>query len=363
MKAASNISFSRPLAYSRDYPLPAFAAYPTYNNPLGESERLAPPGVKATFHAARARYALAFIALATLKPGDIVLLPAYHCPAMVEPFLWAGCRIAFYPVNNDLAPIPSRIEEQFAEADAVVFTRYFGFEQVAGQLIAKARSHHCLVIEDLAHAAFISRLHGDIGVTSLTKFFPQPYGSEIWCADQLLAERLEQVITGQQLSQTQWALNSVYRKVKRKIVSKLGIKQSNQSSYRYFDEIELKRPSTLCTIRVNNERPRISEDQKHRSHYQKLLEIASRSPFGIPLYPELPPDVIPYVFPFLLHTAETFHDIRNAGIPLYRWEELASTDCEVSANYRARLIQIPCHQDMKAEDFARIEKCLTGKVA
>lgn len=363
MKAASNISFSRPLAYSRDYPPPAFAAYPTHNHPLAGSERLAPLGVKATFHAARARYALALIALASLKPNDTVLLPTYHCPAMVEPFLWAGCRVAFYSVNKDLTPIPCRIEEQLAEADAVVFARYFGFEQVTGQLVTQARNHNCLVIEDLAHAAFISRLYGDVGVTSLTKFFPQPYGSEIWCADQLLAERLEQVIVRQQSSQVRWALNSVYHKLKRKVVRKLGAKKSDQSGYRYFDEIELKRPSSLCTIRVNKEQLRISESQKHRVHYQQLLEIASRSPLGIPLYPELQPDVVPYVFPFLLHNAEAFHDIRNAGIPLYRWEELAPSDCEVSANYRARLIQIPCHQDMKTEDFAQIEKCLTGKMA
>lgn len=363
MKATSKISFAPPLAYSRDYPPPAFTVHPTHNNPYNPSsgsERLAPPGIEATFHVARARYAFALIALASLKPGNTVLLPAYHCPAMVEPFLWAGCTVAFYPVTESLTPVSTQLEVQLEEAHAVVFTRYFGFEQVTEQLIVKARNHHCLVIEDLAHAAFISKLHGDVGVTSLAKFFPQPHGSEIWCADHLLAERLKQVITSQQLSQAGWALSSLYRKIRKRLASKMGKRKGNQSSYRYFNEIELKRPSALCRLQVSGKRPRASERQGHRIHYQRLLEIASRSPLGTPLYPELPPDTIPYMFPFLLHTAQSFHLIRRAGIPLYRWEELVPTDCEVSTSYRARLIQIPCHQDMRAEDFALIDQCLSA---
>lgn len=359
MRVATNISFSRPLTYSRDYPSPAFKVHPTRSHPTTDSQRLPPSGVAATFHVSRARYGLALIALASLKRGDIVLLPAYHCPAMVEPFLWAGCRVSFYSVTESLAPVVSDLEASLTTASAIVITRYFGFEQATEELVAYARDRHCVVIEDLAHAAFIPSLHGDVGVTSLTKFFPQPYGSEIWCGNPLLAEQLEKVITSRRLSQGQWLLISLHRKVKRKLASKLGGRRV-KPPYRYFDEIELKRPTTLCTLQSGKKQPDVSEEIRHRIHYQYLLEIASRSSLGEPLYPVLPPHIVPYVFPFLLHNAETFHHIRNAGIPLYRWEELAPTDCEISASYRSRLIQIPCHQDMQAEDFALIDKCLTG---
>lgn len=358
MRGNNTVCFPRPLTYSRDYPSPAFTVRPIHNQPGNESERFAPQGTHKTFHAARARYSLAVIALANLRPGDTVLLPAYHCPAMVEPFLWAGCRVTFYPVTGSLAPVASEFQERLKAAQAVVFTRYFGFEQVTEHLVAMARNHRCLVIEDLAHAAFIPRLHGDVGVTSLPKFFPQEAGSEIWCADQILADRLNQVIASQQLSRPLWALMSIHRKVKRKIEIKLGVRKRRQASYRHFDEFELKRPSSLCTIRAAKKQPHVPETHRHRTHYQQLLEIASRSPLGIALYPELSADVVPYVFPFLLHDAESFHLIRNAGIPLYRWEELAPTDCEVSASYRSRLIQIPCHQDMRTEDFVLIDSCL-----
>lgn len=359
MNVASNIRFSRPLTYSQDYPTPAFSVRPTVRNPANADRRLVPAGTQATFHAARARYGLAFIALACLKPGNTVLLPAYHCPAMVEPFLWAGCSVMFYPVTETLSPVADQLDEWMNAADAIVFTRYFGFEQVKEKLIERARSQRCLVIEDLAHAAFIPRLNGDVGVTSLPKFFPQPYGSEIWCADQALAEQLEHIVTTQQFSQVRWALSNVRRKVARKVARKLGIRVGRQSTYRYIDSTALQRPTALCTLRDTHNRPEAPEEQGHRAHYRQLLEMASRSALGVPLYPLLPPDIVPYVFPFLLHSGDTFHHIRNAGIPLYRWEELAPTDCKISSTYRSRLIQIPCHQDMKSDDFALIDRCLT----
>lgn len=360
MKIATDVSFSRPLTYSRDYPSPAFKIHPTCRYPVADSQRQPPAGVDATFHAARARYGLAFIALSRLKPGDLILLPAYHCPAMVEPFLWAGCRVGFYPVTKALAPVVSALEEPLKAARAIVLTRYFGFEQASKQLIALARERDCLVIEDLAHAAFISRLHGDVGVTSLTKFFPQPYGAEIWSSNPRLSEQLEQAIASRRLRQLHWALSHLHRKVKRKLIKKLG-GGSGKAPYRYFDENDLTRPTALCTLQADEAPPlHASSSAGHRAHYQSLLEISSRSTIGVPLYPVLPGDVTPYMFPFLLHSTDSFHAIRNAGIPLYRWEELAPTNCEVSSSYRSRLIQIPCHQDMKAEDFALIDECLTG---
>ena len=42
-----------------------------------------------------------------------------------------------------------------------------------------------------------------------------------------------------------------------------------------------------------------------------------------------------------------FHLLKLAGIPIWRWEDMALTDCPVAEDYRLRLIQLPCHQELK----------------
>ena len=92
----SSITFSKPLADSRDYPEPVFPALPWVHGSSSPRTRQYPTAVGATLLTTHARYGLALIAKAELHQGDLVLLPAYHCRALVEPFLWAGCRIRFY---------------------------------------------------------------------------------------------------------------------------------------------------------------------------------------------------------------------------------------------------------------------------
>ena len=92
-----------------------------------------------------------------------------------------------------------------------------------------------------------------------------------------------------------------------------------------------------------------------RRNYRLLGKLFKDSDIGVPLYPELMPHEVPYAYPCILRDAGTFARIRNAGIPLLRWEELAPSACEISAAYRSKLIQIPCHQDLSVKDLGLIE--------
>ena len=173
------VQFTPPLADSSHYPTPTFPVLQKIKGLCQPEPREVPGGTSHTMLTTRARYALAMIAKAYVNAGDRVLLPAYHCPAMIEPFVWAGCKIEFYPVNSDLTPMEREIADLLHGATALLLTRYFGFECNIRDVAEIARKHNCLVIEDLAHAAFSSELVGDIGVTSLPKFYPVDTGSEI----------------------------------------------------------------------------------------------------------------------------------------------------------------------------------------
>jgi hypothetical protein len=61
---------------------------------------------------------------------DRVLLPAYLCHSMIQPFLEHGLRIDFYPVCSDLSIRTVEIAERIDDATlAVMLMHYFGFGQ------------------------------------------------------------------------------------------------------------------------------------------------------------------------------------------------------------------------------------------
>src|SRR5690348_6182516 len=54
-------------------------------------------------YVAAGRIAMAHaLAVAKVRPGDKVLVPAYYCISMVEPIIHAGARPVFYALRDDL---------------------------------------------------------------------------------------------------------------------------------------------------------------------------------------------------------------------------------------------------------------------
>jgi hypothetical protein len=87
--------------------------------------------------------------------------------------------------------------------------------------------------------------------------------------------------------------------------------------------------------------------ERRRANYRRWL-VALADLAGVrPLFPNLPDGVTPYAFPLVADEAGmVFHGLRMAGIAMWRWEDMAATDCSVSASYRISLLQLPCHQDL-----------------
>lgn len=360
MRDISPIYFTKALADSRNYPKPYFPALPTIRDSHSELIRPTPKNVAYTLLVNRARYALAFIARAELSPGDTVLLPAYHCPALVEPFLWAGCKVTFYCMTKALTPELGKLEEQLQQAQAVVFVRYFGFDTNVQKVIKLAHQNQCIAIEDLAHAAFIDKLYGDYGVTSLTKFYPTDDGAEIYIKkgrnQQVIKRTIEKLVNGP----TKWKLRSIYRKVEKKIQTSSNKPSTKDEPFRYFDTLEMAKPTHRTANSKTSENASIDVIRKRRNNYLNINNMAMTSSLGAPLFAELDPKITPYVFPFLLNNSSLFDTIRSTGIPLFRWEEVASTPCAVSSDYRSRLIQIPCHQDLTEGHLLKIEMALSN---
>ena len=301
-----------------------------------------------------ARNGLAIIASALLPPGSKVLLPAYHCPALVEPFVWAQCDVEFYPLQQDLSIDLDVITDKLAKADAIVLVPFFGFSQNIASQTQLAREYNCLPIEDLAHAAHATILHGDYGVTSLQKFYPISTGGELLIANSISDTRVTSKWHALQVPQWQWAGKSFSKQ----LLAKLGLRREHGptaiNEFRYFEPTAVSEPMFRSDQVEVTRHDHAQIAASRRNNYQMLDGYLSNSRLGKSLFPKLGPGDVPYVYPFVLNKAEYFDLIRNMAIPLYRWEEICPSECTVSAAYRSRLIQLPCHQDLTANDIKRL---------
>jgi hypothetical protein len=63
------------------------------------------------------------------------------------------------------------------------------------------------------------------------------------------------------------------------------------------------------------------------------------------LLPELPDGIAPYMFPLrVFDPAPLFHPLKRLGLPIWRWDDMAASDCPVSRDYRQGVFHLPCHQ-------------------
>lgn len=90
--------------------------------------------------------------------------------------------------------------------------------------------------------------------------------------------------------------------------------------------------------------------QRRRAAYQRWLQGLAGCRWMRPLYPQLLPGVVPYAMPVLADAQGlAFDALRLAGVPIWRWEDLACEalqTCAVAHDYRRALLQLPCHQDL-----------------
>ena len=350
------ITFSPPLADARDFPAPGLSMLPTRPGAAHGSARTAPRGAGAVVPMSLARHALAFIGTAVLGAGCRVWLPAYHCPALVEPFIWAGCDIDFYPLNADLTPDLSALYDHRDRPAACVLVRYFGLDCAVERSAGQLRAAGYTVIEDLAHAAHAPALFGDYGVTSLWKFYPVQDGAELLIASHLPDfDRLRAAARAWLLPPLRWqALH-----LKQRLGQKFGSRRPG--NFRYLQEHRLRAPMSRRTAGELIRHDHGALAARRRANFRALSAALAGAEIGTPLFGELGESEVPYIFPLLLHDNDGFGQLRNAGIPLYRWEELAASGCAVSRRYRSRLVQLPCHQALTAANMAFLINSCGGK--
>lgn len=129
------------------------------------------------------------------KRGDRVLVPAYACGSEIDALLTAGLDVDFYRVASDLSPDLDHVASLAREgARGLCVIHYFGFPQRMDDIVAVARRHGLLVIEDNAHGLYSADAQGrplgsfgDMAVFSFAKTLPLPDGGGLVLAPRAAA--------------------------------------------------------------------------------------------------------------------------------------------------------------------------------
>lgn len=333
---------------------------------------------------ARGRYAL-FHALRTLGVDDrhSVMIPAYHCRTMIDPVVHAGAGVALFPLHRDLSPDLDRLSSTLASAErpvkALLLPHYFGWPQDIEPVVAFCRRHGIALIEDCCHAYFGSwrgrmlGTWGDCAIASPSKFFacedggafttsllsqppslrPRSFVDELRAvfhsAEGALLRRKRRFN-----AQTPQSLSNRFENIRGRFPQWSNDIEDARGSLSHHYRPELDATSALVWSRYLVRWSDVEQlCERRRANFTALLDGVKELPNCRPLYSQLPSGIVPYMFPLHIEQPEhRFHWLKHLGTPMYRWDELAVSDCAVSSHYRLRLVHLPCHQAMRAEDIA-----------
>jgi perosamine synthetase len=354
----------------------------------------APHALHLTYNARGALYQL--LRALPAERGRTVLLPAFHCTALVEPVARAGFRASFYRVRpNFSVDFEDLCKKMSGDVTAVVAIHYFGFPAELEPFLELANRYEAYVVEDCAHS-FLTRRdgqylghRGDFALYSYYKFAPSLSGGGLGVnradfnasfsrSGLPLRERMvigKRLIEGI-LQNAPWnpigkfLLMLENKRVARKQVvasatSEPVVSQFVDDPYLFREDLALASMPRLCqrVIEACDWEDIISVRQRNYRLFGRLLQdtkLVRR------VCPELPDDVCPWAFPLLLED-RVLHEqkLRALGVPLFTFGEVLhpllgplQDEARRDAEYLSqRLTMLPVHPLLREEDvrsFAEI---------
>lgn len=264
---------------------------------------------------------------------------------------------------------------------AMLLTHYFGFTQDAAALRRFCDEHGIALIEDCSHALLNLRgserlgQHGRYTIASPYKLLPCEEGGLLVLGEGATApasgqnrsaglrDELSTLLSVFQRKSTHRRSRSELRG-KDAITSALlgqigaradapleGAAQESTPSRMYLRAEERTRGAHAANWLMNM----CNLDHvasRRRSNYQAWCQAMSGLPHARPLFPNLPADCAPYMFPLLLsHPQAHFAPLKRLGMPIWRWDEMAISDCATARRYRQHLLHLPCHQALSTQEL------------
>jgi len=351
------------------------AGFPVDSRFLAPDALLLPSGKVATYWALRD---------AGVRAGDRVAVPAYHCPTMIHPIVALRASPCFMPVSDDLL-IETDVVRQALDAGvrAVVLPHYFGFVQPDTEAIVRAcRTAGVALVEDCAHALYARRDSplpggwGDYAIASTRKFVAGAEGGALaangrvlthpgvppgWIDELrglrvLLAEARAYGAIGVFATGVRRAMGSDTRSIGP--VDEAAAFAEAQPAPAAEAEVLASASPRLALRSVRALVARADHDRiaaVRRERYARWAEVVRARRDVAAFAPRLAADQVPYVFPLRLSRPRAqFRALKYRGIAVWRWDQLAESDCPRSPRLAVSLVQMPCQHSLEDAAFEHL---------
>ena len=354
---------------SRRIPVPDVPVLPVLSGSSLGGGGDAPPslldvGEAALVASGRAAIALV-LRLLDVRPGERVLVPAYHCAAMVDALRHVSAAPAFYRVNDDLSVDLDDIERKLgSNARAVLAVNYFGFAQDLAAIRDLCDSRDVAFIEDCAHAFFGSHADrplgsfGDYAIGSQWKFFPVRDGGCLVSASRdldgveprrrglraNLAAALDPIEQARDYGRMRsaaplMATVGLAKKLGKAVMSGAGVLSNEpapgaipgggEDSIR-ADQVDLGMTAVSRALVRFAARRRIVE--RRRRTYERLADALSGLPGARPLRPSLAAGEVPFMFPLWVDDlVRVFPKLEDQAIPMQRFGQFLEPEVDEAA--------------------------------
>ena len=321
--------------------------------------------------------------------GRVILLPAFHCTALVEPVARSRFEAAFYRINPDLSIDVDDLRAKLTpEVALVVVVHFFGFPTDLTPLFELRERCGCYLLEDCAHSFLTldaghpigargdfsvysyyktvpSLLGGGLRINSRELAVPPPYQTISVRDSAVISKRLiEQIVENVEDGVLKRSVQYIERRrVARKRAT--GTDAAGPAVSEFIDNPYLFRDDfAVAKIPALSKRIVMSADWQsivttRRQNYELLSATLKENALLQKLLPDLPSGVCPWAYPVLLRDRARFeHQLRSQGVPLFTFGEVLHPLLEQSdastwsdaKNLSRQLMALPIHQDLSTQD-------------
>ena len=319
--------------------------------------------------------------------GAAVLLPSFHCTALVDPVIAYGARPEYYPVRADLDLDLDRVEAELirTKAAALLAVHFFGWPAPIRALREICDRRGAALIEDCTHSLFCESegaplgSFGDIAVFSFRKTLPVQDGGALVLrrprAPFPMPHRL--LPMAYQLRMAKWTLDAARapdfapQAVPAGTVPPLpvGAVHSPAAAGRGPDSQEdpsfvadcLRFPMSLPSRLLFASANAGAVVAARRSNYAFLARRLARVTALAPVFGELSEGVSPMGYPCLAGNGSWRWDyrLRARGVPVFSFGEVLHASLDAAAypetrDLSARLVMLPVHQGCTETDLERM---------
>lgn len=350
-----------------------------------------------------ARSALALVLRqARIGAGARVLLPNYYCPTMPAPVEASGAAVLFYPITGEGLPDLDWIRAHLSpECKALLAVHFFGLPLPLATVREFCDEAGLLLIEDCAHAFFGKWSEVPVGsfghfaIASLPKFFPVIEGgvlagpagtlSEVRLPAPGAAAELKAAWNVLELAAQYEGLPGLNAPIAlaSKVLSAFRGKsratpanlQNGGSEQVAAVRAEALADPLLAPMRLRRVERHLFDclDRQRivalrRRNYERLAQLLPATPGLVPLFPQLPPGAVPYVFAVRLESPdEVYPQLRAQRLPVLRWDRYwpGAIDAarDVGRDWGQHVLQILCHQNLTLADLDILAHNLTAAVS